>query len=132
MSPGLTMAMSARPVFASPACVNVALIPPDRMKLPSATARIRSTAGLYVTVTATLEICDAPEIEIGTLYGPPPTRKSPDGGDTMIWPDTGSGGAAPVVAAAGAWAPGCITPTPGAGATTGPGCNPAGSGATTG
>src|SRR6185436_7496248 len=67
ISPGLTMAMSTRPVFASPAWVKVALIPPERMKLPSATARIRSTAGLYVTVTATLEIWDAPEMEIGTL-----------------------------------------------------------------
>jgi len=54
------------------------------MKLPSAIALMRKTAGLYVTVTETFEICDAPEIEIGTLYGPPPTRNSVDGGDRTI------------------------------------------------
>ena len=29
---------------------------------------------------------DAPVTEIGSVYGPPPTRNSAEGGDTTIWP----------------------------------------------
>src|SRR5688572_1560644 len=70
-----------------------------------------------------LEICDAPVIWSGTVYGPPPTRSSVLGGDRINCPD-----AAPcATAAAGtevvpgiAELPGGITATPGgAGGTAG-------------
>src|SRR5687768_6774637 len=70
-----------------------------------------------------LEICEAPVIWTGTVYGPAPTRSSLPGGISRIWPD-----AAPcATAAAGtevvpgmAELPGGITGTPaGAGDTTG-------------
>src|SRR5207249_1340067 len=64
-------------------CVNVAFTPPDRMKLPSLTARTRRSEGSNVTVIATVDNRDAFVTEIGTVYGPPPTRIAVPGGDTM-------------------------------------------------
>src|SRR5438034_2252231 len=73
--------MSIRPPLAC--CVNVALVPPVFMKLPSSTARTRRIAGSKVNVSVIVVIRVAPVIEIGTVYGPPPTRNVvPDGEST--------------------------------------------------
>src|SRR5688500_2191355 len=115
------IATSTRPIAASTCCVNVACTPPVRRKLPSWTARTRRAAGLKVIVSVTLESCDAPAIEIGTVYGPAPTRNSGPGGERRICPPVGiaavaTGGVPPAapcgVPAAGGTSPGC-----GAGAT---------------
>ena len=44
------------------------------MKLPSCTVRTRSIAGSKVSVSVIVDSRDALVIEIGTVYGPPPTR----------------------------------------------------------
>jgi hypothetical protein len=75
------MVMSTRPV--ATCWVKVAFAPPDRMKLPSWTLRTRSSAGSNVSVSEIVESLDTFVIEIGTLYGPAPTRK-PVAGGVMI------------------------------------------------
>src|SRR5438128_401957 len=57
------------------------------MKLPSCTVRTRSTAGLKVIVSVMVVTRVAPEIESGTLYGPPPTRNGAVGGARMTCAD---------------------------------------------
>ena len=54
------------------------------MNVPSCTVRTRSTAGLKVTVSVSVDTRDALLIETGTVYGPPATRNSVPGGVTMI------------------------------------------------
>jgi hypothetical protein len=61
------MAMSIRPEAASTCCVNVALTPPERMKLPSWMARTRRTDGLKVIVSVAPETIDAPVMDTGTV-----------------------------------------------------------------
>src|ERR1700676_2289669 len=80
-SPARAMVMSTRPALAC--CVNVAFAPPDRMKLPSWTLRTRSSAGSNVNVSEMVESLDTFEIEIGTVYGPAPTRNPVPGGVRM-------------------------------------------------
>src|SRR5438093_11148227 len=73
------------------------------MKLPSCTARTRSAAGLKVIVSVTLDTRDAPVIDTGTVYGPPPTRNSVPGGVTSTCAAAGvaAGGVAGGTAAGG-------------------------------
>src|ERR687898_1447345 len=52
------------------------------MKLPSCTDRTRSGPGLKVTVRDTVAIRGALVTEMGTVYGPPPTRNSVPGAVT--------------------------------------------------
>src|SRR5688500_13908799 len=70
-----------------------------------------------------LEICEAPVIDTGTVYGPPPTRNSLLGGDRINWPEATR---CPATAAAGTDVvpgigelPGGITDTPAGGIPTG-------------
>src|SRR5262249_25975422 len=58
------MVMSTRPGLTC--CVKTAFTPPDRMKLPSLTARTRSSDGSKVIVSATVERREAFVTEIGT------------------------------------------------------------------
>ena len=44
------------------------------MKLPSCTVRTRSSAGSNVSVSVMVDSREALATEIGTVYGPPPTR----------------------------------------------------------
>ena len=60
--------------------MNDALAPPDRMKLPSFTARTRSSAGSKVSVSVIVESRETFVIEIGTVYGPAPTLNAVPGG----------------------------------------------------
>src|ERR1019366_1164716 len=53
------------------------------MKLPSCTMRTRRSAGLNVSVSVTVESRVAPTTEIGTVYGPPPTRNAVEGGERI-------------------------------------------------
>src|SRR3954451_1930109 len=100
--------MSTRPLLVC--CVNVAFAPPDRMKLPSLTTRTRSKAGLYVNVSVIDDSRLASVIEIGTVYGPPPTRNVVPGGDRITcaepMPGVVVGSAGGVAACAGAAAGG--------------------------
>src|SRR5262245_12662340 len=69
------------------------------MKLPSCTLTSRMTAGLYVIVSVMPDSCEAPVIDTGTRYGPPPRRKSGPGTDITICPAdavTGPGTGDPV------------------------------------
>src|SRR5436190_9563191 len=61
-------------------CAKTTLMPPARMKLPSCTVRTRSFVGSKITVSVIVEIRCASVIEIGTVYGPPPTRRVGPGG----------------------------------------------------
>src|SRR5262249_22171369 len=97
-----------RPAIGSTCCVNWAAEPPCRMKLPSCTLRTRSAAGLKVIVTETFERRDAFDTEIGTVYGPPPTRNSVPGGVSRICAVCGGGGRAIGVGCAPAGAPVCV------------------------
>src|SRR6516162_9490382 len=54
------------------------------MKLPSFTLRTRSFVGSNVSVNVSVEMRVASVIEMGTVYGPPPTRKVGPGGEMMI------------------------------------------------
>src|SRR5262245_56488214 len=79
---------------------------------------------------------DAPVTEIGSVYGPPPTRNSADGGDITTWPPpdapaTPGVGAGVAAGLAAAGAGGVGTAAVGAGWTAGaPACPaPAGDGA---
>src|SRR5581483_5299869 len=54
------------------------------MKLPSLTLRTRSFVGSNVSVSVKVEMRAASEIEIGTVYGPPPTRNVGPVGEMMI------------------------------------------------
>ena len=74
-----TIVMSTRP--GAICWVNVAFAPPDRMKLPSCTLRTRSSAGSKVSVSVMVDSRETFVIEIGTVYGPPPTRNVARGGD---------------------------------------------------
>ena len=96
--------------------LNATFTPPARMKLPSCTVRTRSFVASNVMVSVIVETRDAPEIEIGTTYGPPPMRNVVPLGDTMIcaWPMPGdvaagsvAGGAAVCPGVAGGVAAGC-------------------------
>src|SRR6478736_1321308 len=89
--------MSTRPVVASIRGVDVAVTLPWRMNMPSCTLRTRSTFGLNVTVSVSVETRDTLLIEIGTVYGPPATRNSPGGVTRICAP---AGGVAPGVAGA--------------------------------
>src|SRR5437763_5568812 len=93
--------MSTRPPLAC--WVNVALAPPVRMKLPSCTARTRRIAGSKVSVSVIVVMRAAPLIEIGTVYGPPPTRNVVPGGDSTTCADPIPGDVVGV-SAAGGWA----------------------------
>src|SRR5580658_7049422 len=55
------------------------------MKLPSWRLRTRSSVGSNVTVSEMVESLDTFEIEIGTVYGPPPTRNTAPGGVMATW-----------------------------------------------
>jgi hypothetical protein len=79
------MVMSMRP--GAVCCVKVALAPPERMKLPSLTERTRKSDGSNVSVRVTVESRAALMTEIGTVYGPAPTRIAPPGGVTTTWAD---------------------------------------------
>ena len=68
--------MSMRPLLSSTCWVNAGVTPPCRMNVPSCTLRTRSSAGLKVIDSVTADSRVAPEIDIGTVYGPPPTRIS--------------------------------------------------------
>lgn len=57
--------MSTRP--GDTCWVNAALAPPDRMKLPSFTARTRNSPGSKVNVSVIIDSRDTFEIEIGTV-----------------------------------------------------------------
>ena len=59
------MVMSTRPGLTCWA--KAAFAAPDRMKLPSFTARARSSAGSNVTVSVTVDTRDAFTMEIGTV-----------------------------------------------------------------
>src|SRR5436190_5948571 len=84
------------------------------MKLPSCTVRTRTTAGLNVIVNDIDESRVALVTEIGSVYGPPPTRNSADGGETTTWaPAAGDVGVAGLGAAG---APSVGVPAAGAGA----------------
>src|SRR4029077_10952589 len=92
----------------------------DRMKLPSWTLRTRSSAGSNDNVSEMVESLDTFVIEIGTVYGPAPTRNAVPGGVRMTCATPrpavvtggsagGGGGTAADVgggAAEGGWAPG--------------------------
>src|SRR5688572_21334716 len=80
--------MSMRPA-GSTCCVNVALMPPCRMKEPSWTLRTRSKAGLYEIDTVIVDSRVVPAIETGTVYGPAPTRISA-GTDNSTRPGAGA------------------------------------------
>src|SRR5206468_11532538 len=54
--------------------LNETLAPPARMKLPSCTVGTRSLVESNVSVSVMVEIRAASLIEIGMMYGPPPTR----------------------------------------------------------
>src|SRR5215470_1943791 len=54
------------------------------MKLPSFTLRTRSFVGSNVSVNVSVEMRVASVIEMGTVYGPPPTRNIGPGGEMMI------------------------------------------------
>src|SRR5204862_5951071 len=96
--------MSTRPL---PACwVKLALTPPVRMKLPSCTARTRMIAGSNVSVSVIVEIRVAPVTEIGTVYGPPPTRNVVPDGESSTWADPMPG--ATIVSGAGCAAVGGV------------------------
>src|SRR5947207_2471654 len=79
--------------------VNAAVKPPCRMNVPSCTVRTRSSAGLYVTVNASIDTRDALLIDTGTVYGPPATRNSVPGAVTIICAAVGAALGAPVPAA---------------------------------
>ena len=81
--------MSTRP--GADCWVNDALAPPDRMKLPSLTARTRSSAGSKVRVIVTVDSRDTLVTEIGTVYGPAPTLKTLPGGDRITWAEPSPG-----------------------------------------
>src|SRR6266850_7824763 len=83
------------------------------MKLPSCTARTRSAAGLKVIVSVTLDTRDAPVIDTGTVYGPPPTRNSVPGGVTSTC--AAAGGVAGGGTAAGGGVGGGAVGAPGGG-----------------
>lgn len=98
--------MSTRP--GATCCVNVAVAPPDRMKLPSFTPRTRNNPGSKVNVSVTIESRDTFTIDIGTVYGPAPTRNDVPGGVRTTWanPSPDDDRSPPVVGAAGAAAAG--------------------------
>ena len=73
------------------------------MKLPSCTARTRTIAGSKVSVNVIVVIRVAPVIEIGTVYGPPPTRNVVPDGDRITCADPMPGETVGV-SAAGGWA----------------------------
>src|SRR5512142_2359340 len=132
VSPARENVMSTRPLAASTCCANPEATPPWRMKLPSCTPRTFNTAGLYRTVRLIVEIAFAPLIMMGTVYGPPPTRKSgPETLTVTTAPPAGGCAAAPAVAAAAGGAVGW-PPPPGAAAAGGcpgtPACAPVGGG----
>jgi hypothetical protein len=113
-SPARAIVMSIRPGLTCWA--NVALAPPDRMKLPSCTTRGRMSAGSNVIVRAMVDRREAFATDTGTVYGPPPTR-SVGGGDNTICASPNpvdvvgpapAGGAAGVVGAGGAAAAGGV------------------------
>src|SRR2546428_253564 len=107
--------MSTRPAAASIFGVNDAVTPPCRMNVPSCTVRTRSTFGLYVIVKVITETRDALLIETGTVYGPPATRNSVPGGNTLIC--AGVAGVVGVVPGAGGVPGGDRGGATGAGAT---------------
>ena len=110
------------------------------MKLPSCTLRTRSSAGSKVSVSETVESRETFTIEIGTVYGPAPTRNVVPGGEritcasptpgVVIGGSTGAGGgrrrgeAAPACGAAadGAAAGGAASASGGCGGAAGGGC----------
>src|SRR5262245_59829811 len=88
------------------------------MNVPSVAVRTRSSAGLYVIVSVTVEIRDALLIDSGTLYGPPPTRNSVPGGVVMTWARVAAGDVPGGVVRAGGAAGGVAgAPPTGAGVT---------------
>ena len=123
-SAALAIVMSMRPPVTC--CENVALTPPDRMKVPSDTLLTRKSAGSNVRVNVTVDSRAALITESGTVYGPPPTRNVvPDGvivtcaiprpGDVIGGGATGVGRGATVggpaggsVVAAGGVVVGCV------------------------
>jgi hypothetical protein len=76
-----TSVMSIR--FPFTCWVNVTLVPPMRMKLPSWTVRTRSLVGSKISVRVIVEIRDTSVIESGIVYGPPPTRNVVLGGEMI-------------------------------------------------
>ncbi|PYR06337.1 MAG: hypothetical protein DMG00_19305 [Acidobacteria bacterium] len=115
-------------------CVKVTLTPPARMNVPSFTLRTRSFVASNVSVSVSVERRVASVIEIGTVYGPPPTRNVGPGGDRMICADPmpgvvvgpgATGSAAGGVAVVGAGVAGAVVGAAGAapgGAGVGAGC----------
>ena len=77
------MTMSTRPAAGSIRGVNEVATPPWRMKLPSCTVLARTADPLKVIVIVAVDARDTPLIEIGTGYGPPPTRNSVPEGVTI-------------------------------------------------
>ena len=98
--------MSTRPAAASTCWVNVAWMPPWFITAPGFTLRTRSTAGLKVTENDSVDSRVAPEIDSGTMYGPPPTRNSVPGGLSSTCAGGGVAGDAGA-AGAGVGAGGC-------------------------
>lgn len=76
LSPGRVTTMSMRPLFSSTWLLNAGVMPPWRMNVPSCTLRMRISAGLYVIDNVNVDRRVALAIEIGTVYGPLPTRIS--------------------------------------------------------
>src|SRR5439155_3795913 len=85
-------------------CAKLTVTPPARMKLPSCTVRTRSFVGSKITVSVMVAMRDASVIEIGTVYGPPPTRSV--GGGEMI--TCAAPMPADTVGTAGAGVGGCV------------------------
>ena len=54
-----------------------------------------------MSVSVTVEMRDASVIEIGTVYGPPPTRNVGPGGEMMTWADPIPGAVVGTAGAAG-------------------------------
>src|ERR1700687_3450927 len=105
------------------------------MKLPSRTARTRSSVGSNVNVSEMVESLDTLLIEIGTLYGPAPMRNPAAGGvmitcahptPAVVTGGSGGGGGEAAAPVGGGWAAGG-----GAGGCGGVGCAGGAGGTTT-
>src|SRR3990167_2719962 len=84
-SPARVSVMSIRPALVC--WVKTTSMPPVRMKLPCCADRTRSFVGSYMSVSDTVDKPSPFVTEIGTVYGPPPTRRVGGGERTICaWP----------------------------------------------